>query len=88
MNGICWNNGVNYETVTTLEPIVNRTVNCVDRYYLVVQPYVNEHHTVYNDHVVKQNVYQNVAATENYCDYTEQTVYNNGCNNNYGGNWF
>ena len=27
MNGICWNNGVNYETVTTLEPIVNRTVN-------------------------------------------------------------
>ena len=53
-----------------------------------IEPYVNEHHTVYNDHVVKQNVYQNVAATENYCDYTEQTVYNNGCNNNYGGNWF
>lgn len=90
MNGFFPNvgfNGVNYETVTTLQPIVTRTQNVVNRYYLVTQPYIQENETVYCDHIVKQNVFQNVNTTTNCCDYTEENVYNQngcGCNNN----WF
>ena len=83
MNGL-FNNGVTYETVTTLEPIVTRCQNVVNRYYLVTQPYIQENETVYVDHVIKQNVFQNNYTTTNCTNYTEENIYQNGC----GCNWF
>lgn len=66
-----------YETITTLEPIYTKTTNCVNRYYLVNQPYIHENETIYLDHIIKQNVHQNITTTTNCCDYTEENVYNN-----------
>lgn len=75
MNGL--NNMVTYDTVTTLDPIVTTTTNCINRYYLINQPYIIENQTMYMDHIIKHNIYQTVDATFNNCDYTEENFYGN-----------